>query len=218
MHVNLRQAIGQMGDQPRQPLARHRARPGQAEHLIGRGDAGAGEAAAQGARERRGQRHGAGCAMLFDRGQERACGSSGTRAPCTPWRLPQLHHQPGDGGMQMKMLVGVDMIERQAGGGEGGELRFDLRFQLAAHLGQKEHRRARPRHVGAEIARLHPPGRALRLRGRTGLPSTSTRCRPTRRRRHRLGAAHRIGGGRARHHQAGGGENAVADGRVRPRR
>ncbi len=91
-----------------------------------------------------------------------------------------LHDQIGDGGMQMEMLVGVDVIQRQAGGGEGGELGVDLGGELAAHFGQEEHRRACPRHVGAEIAAgVHQVGNGRA--GSTGLPSTSTRCRPTRR-------------------------------------
>ena len=57
-----------------------------------------------------------------------------------------------DGGMQVEMLVGIDVIEPEAGGGEGGELSVDLGGELAAHLGQKEHGGARARHVRAEVA------------------------------------------------------------------
>ena len=49
--------------------------------------------------------------------------------------------------MQMKMLMSVDVIEREAGRAEGLELGADLGQHLPAHMGQKKHRRAGPRHV-----------------------------------------------------------------------
>jgi hypothetical protein len=49
--------------------------------------------------------------------------------------------------MQVKMLVGADVIERETGRAKGLELGADLSQHLPAHAGQKEHRRAGERHV-----------------------------------------------------------------------
>ena len=48
------------------------------------------------------------------------------------------------------MLVSVDVIERQTCRAEGLELGADLRQHLPAHMGQKKHRGAEPRHVRPE--------------------------------------------------------------------
>ena len=140
------------------------------------------------ARERRGQRHDAGGACAARSGASTSCGSSGTRAPFTPCACADLHHQRRDGGMQMEMLVGVDVIERQAGGGEGRELGLDLGRQLARAPWAERTSPRRPAPCRCGNARWHRPDRAPRAAGSTGLPSTSTRCRPTRKRRHGLRA------------------------------
>jgi hypothetical protein len=54
--------------------------------------------------------------------------------------------------MQVEMLVGVDMVERQAGGGIGGKLRLDLGGELGPCGGLCEDVETQPCHVGAKMA------------------------------------------------------------------
>ena len=110
--------------------------------------------------------------------------------------------------MKMKMLVRIDMIQLKAGGGKSLELSGDLRRQLRAHLGQKEHCRARPRHVGAEMTGpIHQIGHGIG--GQHGLSFHQHQMQSDAKFRHGLGAGHGVMGARARNHQAGGRENAV---------
>ena len=189
---------------------RHRARPGQAEHLIRRGDAGAAKAARAAARAK-----GAvsvtvpDAPVRLDPAPARPAAPAAPARPCTPWARADLDDQRGDGGMQMEMLVGVDMVERQAGGGERRRTAPRSRLRAGgARLGRKNIA-APARAMSLRKLPSRRPDRAPARAGRTGLPSTSTRCRPTRSDGMAARARHRIGGGRARHHQAGGGENAV---------
>jgi hypothetical protein len=52
----------------------------------------------------------------------------------------------------MKVLVRIDVIEWQAGRGEGCELRLDLRCELPPRLGPRENLKTKPRHAGAKPA------------------------------------------------------------------
>ena len=54
--------------------------------------------------------------------------------------------------MKMKMLVRVDMIQRQTSGIERSELRLDFRRKLTAHPGQEEKAESVTRHSVAETA------------------------------------------------------------------
>ncbi len=72
--------------------------------------------------------------MPFDPLEDRLRLQWHPRTPDT-MRPSRLHHQRRDGGMKMEMLVGIDMIQLQAGGGESLELRFDLGGKLCPHLG-----------------------------------------------------------------------------------
>ena len=47
-----------------------------------------------------------------------------------------LQHQPPHRRMQMHMLVRIRVVQRQPGGGEGGELRADLGGELTATRGR----------------------------------------------------------------------------------
>ena len=59
-------------------------------------------------------------------------------------------HGGGDRRMQVEMLVRVDVIERQPGRGEGGELCRHLGVQLAARGRIDEDTKRGARHVAAE--------------------------------------------------------------------
>ena len=71
-----------------------------------------------------------------------------------------LQDQSGDGGMQVEMLVGVDMIQPKPGGAKGIELGFDLvrRAGGAPWAGRTSPRRPAPCRCGN--SRRHRPGRA----------------------------------------------------------
>ena len=61
----------------------------------------------------------------------------------------------------MEMLVGVDVIERQAGGGIGGKLRLDLEGELPPRRG---------------LAKMSKPSRAMSVRKRPELSTRSGSC------------------------------------------
>ena len=109
------------------------------------------------------------------------------------------------------MLVGIDVVQRQAGGRKGGELGFDLGRELGAHAWQKEHGSAGARHVGAEqAAAIHQIGHGG---GRQHRPAFHQhQVQADAQGRHGAGALHGIGCGIARDHQTGGREDAVAMG------
>jgi len=88
-----------------------------------------------------------------------------------------LDDQVRDRRMQMEVLVGVDVVEGQAGRGEGFELRLDLARQLRRAPALKK--MSAPRR--AMSVRKLPSRHQVRdvCRVVVGRPSTSTRCRPT---------------------------------------
>ena len=106
----------------------------------------------------------------------------------------------------MEMLVGIDVIERQARRRESLKLGFDLPRQLPAHLRQEEYGRAGAHHIGAKKAvgvdQIGNGG------GRQRGPSFHQhQMQADAQAGHRLGAADRVGRCRSRHHQARGSED-----------
>ncbi len=63
---------------------------------------------------------------------------------------PDADHRARHGGVEVEVLVRVDVVERQARGRVGGELRLHLAGELAPHAGRKEQRGAEARRVAAE--------------------------------------------------------------------
>ena len=117
--------------------------------------------------------------------------------------LTGLHQQLGNGGVQMEMLVGVDMVQGQSGGGESGELGLDFPRQLRPHLGQKKHCCAGPRHIATKMAAaVHQIGHRCGRQYRLALHQHQMQADPQG--RHRAGAPDRVARRRARNHQAGG--------------
>ena len=80
------------------------------------------------------------------------------------------------------MLVRIDVIEREAGRTIGLELRLDFRRDLPADRRTREYIEPEPDHVAAEPPASASTRSGRRCGGRSGRPSTSTRCRPTRNR------------------------------------
>ena len=106
------------------------------------------------------------------------------------------------------MLVRVDVVERQAGRGERGELRRHLGAKLATGGGAREDRNAGARHVAAEAAgRIDQQRHLLRRQRRAALDQHEVE--PDAERRHGPRPRDRVGGGVAGDHQAGSGEDAV---------
>ena len=79
-----------------------------------------------------------------------------------------LENKGGDSGMQMKVFVCVDMVERKAGGAKGCKLGADLRLELPARVGPSKHGQSRPDHIVSKVAcivdeRRRPSGRQNRF-------------------------------------------------------
>ena len=143
---------------PFRRAAGHRPRPGQAEHRVGGQDAGVGETAAQGPRKRRGQHHGGRRTARLDPAQH------GLRLQRHPRGAQAIvaadsQDQARDGGMQMEMLVGVDMVQRQAGGTR--RLRTAPRSRLQAGARTRGGKTSPPRPAPCRCGncRRHRPGR-----------------------------------------------------------
>ena len=166
MGVDFGDPVRQMRDQLAEARTGYRAAPGKSENLIRRGDAGLPETGALAARQ---SREGRKTQMLgLDRRQDRRRLDRRPNRP-DPEFLRQLQDRPKNRGMQMKMLMRVDVIELEARRAERLELGPDLRPHLPLHMGEKEDRRARVRHMSAKApARVdeiwHGGSRQNRLR------------------------------------------------------
>ncbi len=109
------------------------------------------------------------------------------------------------------MLVGIDVIQPQAGGFKSGELGLDLRPQLGPHLGAEEHGGAGAGHVGAEASgTIYQVGHHGRGQDRPAFHQHQMQADPQA--RHGFGALHGVIGGGTRHHQAGGRQDAITMG------
>ena len=140
-----------------------------------------------------------------------AGGSAGTRTAGRPNSRPIRTSIAAHGRMQMHVLVRVGMAEPQPGRGEGGELRPDLRRQLAAHARAEEIVHPEAQLVGRKpAARIDQIGDLRRRQHRRTLDHHQMQPHP------QAGIAprprHRIGRRGAGDHQAGGSQHAFAVG------
>ena len=119
-----------------------------------------------------------------------------------------VDHRACNGRVNVKMMVRIDVIERQAGRGESIELRRDFRRELFAHFRAQEDLRAERRHVPAQPSLVVDEirdGSAGKCR-----PSIDEReVQPDTQRRKAAGALDRIGDGGPAHHQTGGAQDAA---------
>ncbi len=110
--------------------------------------------------------------------------------------------------VQVKMLVGVDVVEGQAGGRKGRELCFDLGGKLPPYV------RSQEGEAGADHIVAKPPvvvDQVGQLLGRQHRPAIDQHeMKPDPQARQSLGALDRVGHGRARDHQAGRTQYTVA--------
>ncbi len=142
-----------------------------------------------------------------------AVGSAGTRTASHAVAPADPDHQAGDGRVQMEVLVGIDVVERQAGAREGVELRLDLGRELALNARPEEHVGAAQRHVGAEQpVPADEIGHSRGRQHRRGLDEGE--MQPDAQARQPLGAGDGVGTGRRSHHQARGGEDALRMGQL----
>ena len=78
-----------------------------------------------------------------------------------PIALPNGDDLARDCGVEVEVLVGVDMIKRQAGLLIGAELSLDLRLELRPHGGSRADIKSKLREVGAQLSpRVHEIGNA----------------------------------------------------------
>jgi len=106
------------------------------------------------------------------------------------------------------MLVGVHMIEKQAGGAKCLELRADLRCELTANLWQSEKPHAGSAHIRVEAAvPAHQTGNFGAGKGRKPINEHQMQADPQV--RQATGTSYRIGDGWSADHQARGRQKSV---------
>lgn len=195
-----------MRNEAQKTLLDHLAAPGKAEEVVVCRKAGAAQPAPQ-RRHGRGVSRpskallGKGAAQRNDRLLRQA---NGPHAEFSA----DLDDHPGNRRMEVHVLMGVDVIERETGRAKGRELRPDLARQGAANRGQKKEPEAGPEEGVVECAVLaKEPFDFLPRRNRRALDENEMKADLEA--RHAPRPSHRIGGRRGADHQARGGENSV---------
>jgi len=221
VEINLADPVGQMREEPQDPLLDHAAAPGQAEDVVVGGEPGASKSATQCRDPRLISRKpiafiGKGAPKNFSRLRGDAHGSHTVVAA-------DLDDQGGDCRVQLHVLVGIHMIERQTSRPERVELSPDLFPELLAHLRQKEKPDTSAPQVPIEL--VGPAEEAAHLRRRQHrTPVDQHQMQADMQFGQSPRARNRIGGGGGAYHQARGRQDPVAmrlfdgliDGRVEP--
>ena len=118
-----------------------------------------------------------------------------------------VDHQPPNHRMQMHMLVSIRMAECETRCRERSELRADLRCELTTHPRTREVIETKPKLVGRKLPpRIHQIRNFRRRQYRRSFDHHEMQSHSQV--RQRTCAAHSIGGGVARDHQAGGVQRA----------
>ena len=208
MRVNLAHAVRQPGNQPGQPARGHGTRPCQAEHLVGRSQPGTPQPHRQHARER-----GDGQVLPWPRPRLEVPQYAQRLARATherdgmARRLP--HDFAGNDGVQLEVPVRIDVVERQAGRPEGGELRRNLARGLPPGGRAEEYARALLRRAGTEAAVGADEVCHHRRRERR-CPLEQVDVQPNAQAGETARALHGVGRGGPRNHQAGRRQDARA--------
>ena len=124
-----------------------------------------------------------------------------------------VDHRACNGRVNVKMMVRIDVIERQAGRGESIELRRDFRRELFAHFRAQEDLRAERRHVTAQPSIAVDEVREVRGRKR-GTSVDEREVQPDSQRREAARALDRVGDRRPAHHQARSAQNPPGVGKL----
>ena len=120
-----------------------------------------------------------------------------------------LDDQPADNRMEMHVLVGVDVIERQTGCAEYFELRPDLANELTTDAWEDGISKAGAGHVAIELAIIADELRDLH-RGQHWMSLGQVQVQADTELGQSVGAGYRIGRSRASDHQARGRQDAIA--------
>ena len=135
-------------------------------------------------------------------------GSTGAQIAFIPKSGADLDDVLGNERMQMEMFVRVDMVEHEAGAGEGRELRLDLVTHLPAQGGTEGNGDRAPNHrVREPAAPVHETAELLRRKQRPPLDENEVKADPESRRGVREG--HGMARGRPGDHQARGAQDAA---------
>ncbi len=156
-----------MGEEPGHTRRRHRAGPCEAEGPVGDQQAGLTGAYGEQGGPGGAVEGGAGACLRLGAAQDlaRLAGHPDRAHPIAP---ADAQHRARDQRVDVEMLVGVDVIEGQAGRPVGLELRFDLGGELAPRGGPAGEIEPELGHVGAQQAIR--PGEIGKRGGRQGRP------------------------------------------------
>lgn len=214
MAIELRNAVGQIGEKTEHPLAIHLPAVIHPEDVIVDGNAGARQPPSMGV-DQRPEKYVVGEATA-DAG---ACGAPGrtkrlVRQPdraqpeVTPDAEDELHHRR----MQLHMVVGVHMIERQAGRAKTLELGANLGGELTPHLCKCEEAHAGKNQPGRKQS-ISADEIGNTLGRKDGTAADQNEMQPDPERRQTSRPLYRVLRRRRPDHQTRGIENALA---VRP--
>jgi hypothetical protein len=128
-----------------------------------------------------------------------------------PELAPDLDHQPGDGRVNMDVLVAVDMVERQPGRAERFELGANFRRKLPARRGREVEAKPGAHHVRVKLAVRSDERGNLRCR-QDRRPVRQHQMQSDAERRQPFRARNGVGGRRLADHQARDRQNTVAMG------
>src|SRR5690349_9206682 len=121
------------------------------------------------------------------------------------------HQYPEHDRVQVKMEMTVDVVEWETRCAKSFKLRGNFLFELRAQLAKKEVADSRANRIDAEISvGINQTGNLTGLQRRRSADKRQVKADPQA--RVLAGQFDRFVGGRAIHHQAGGGKNAIAMG------
>ena len=184
----------------------HVAAPGDAEAVVGGEHAGACDLVSEpsGPGAQRGRAEGRARAA----GREWGGGFGGNADRAQSVVAADVDEHASDGGMKVHVLVGVGMVERQAGRGEGLELGADFRGEFASCFGIEEVAHSALDLIGTEFLVVFDKMRDTGVR-QDGRSFNDDEVQPDAEVRQSACASNGVVGGVACNHEAGGREDAI---------
>jgi len=207
VEIDFADPVGQMRDQPQQPGFDHPAAPSEPKDMIVGAKTGSPQSPAQHR-----------VPSIVNRRPVALLGESPAQHRDRLRRDPYCLHtvvaadlddQPADNRMEMHVLVGVHVIERQIGCAESFELRPDLANELTADAWEDGKSKAGASHVAIELAIIADELRDLHL-GQHWMSLGQVQVQADTKLGQSVGAGYRIGRSRASDHQARGRQDAIA--------
>ena len=207
MEIHLGNTDGQMPQQAGDSLLGHRAGPGEAEDLIRCAQA----STLDPRLEQRDPRRRAPIAAMLAAGLyaiQYVHRFRGHPYGAQAVARSDVENLTGDGRVQLKMMVTIDVIEDKPGRLIRRELRGDFCRKLLAHLGAKENIHARPDHALAKTpVCIDKVRNALGWQHRPAVDQNKVQAHA--KRGEAPGAGHGIVNGRSAYHQARRGQDAI---------